>query len=53
MVNIYACVRGNKTSKKYQFNPPSLNDYLNVNANDRYDGLDANKYMINFLEQVN
>ena len=53
MVYLYLCVRGNKTSKKYQIDPPSLEKYLNVTANDRYDGLDANEYIMEFLEQDN
>ena len=51
MVNVYSCLRGNKTSAKYQMNPLSVNEYLNVTENDMYDGIDANEYMINFLEQ--
>ena len=52
-VNLYSCGRGNKTSKKYQMDPPSLVEYLNVTANDRYDGLDDNEYMMEFLERDN
>ena len=53
MVNIYSCLRGNKTSKKYKMNPPNVEDYLDVSEHDRYDGFDANQFMLDFLEQVN
>ena len=53
MVNCYSCMRGNKTSKKYQLNLPSLDEYLNVTENDYYNGIDANEYTMDFLEWVN
>ena len=45
-------MRGNKTSKKYQLNPPAIDEYLNVTETDYYDGIDANEYMMDFLERV-
>ena len=53
MVNIYTCLRGNKTSKKYQVYPPSLEEYLNVHTEDRCDGHDACPFMLDFLNSDN
>ena len=49
MVNVYTCMRGNKTSKKYQMYPPSVDEYLNVGVKERYDGEDACEFMLDFL----
>ena len=48
MDNIYRCLRGNKTSKKYKFYPPSVEEYLNIRIEDRYDGQDACPFMLDF-----
>ena len=53
MVNIYTYLRGNKTSKKYQLHPPSLEEYLNVRIEDRYDAPDACPFMLDFLNSSN
>ena len=45
MTNCYSCIHGNKASTKYGFTPYSLEDYLNVDANDAYDGDDNDDYM--------
>ena len=50
MCNVYTCFRGNKTSKKYQLNPPSVEEYLHGYASDRYDGVDASEFMLEFLD---
>ena len=49
MCNVYTCLRGNKTSKKYQLDPPSIEEYLHSEASDRYDGIDASEFMLQFL----
>lgn len=50
MVNVYTCIRGNKTSAKYGLEPPSIEEYLNVTMNDAYDGHDADEMMIERLQ---
>ena len=51
MVNVYTCIRGNKTSSKYGLDPPSIEEYFNVTMNDAYDSHDAEKLMIRRLEE--
>ena len=51
--NIYTCLRGNKTSKKYKLYPPSVEEYLNVRIEDRYDGHDARPFILDFLKSNN
>ena len=41
ILNIYTCMRGNKTSAKYLLKPPMVCDYLNVGIQDHYDGDDV------------
>ena len=53
MVNVYTCFRGNKTTTKYRLDPPSMEEYLNVRDQDRYDGHDTSEYMLNFLNGNN
>ena len=36
MTNVYTCLRGNKTCTKFEFDAPSLDEYLDVNVNDYY-----------------
>ena len=50
MTNCYSCIHGNKTSTKYGFTPYSLEDYLNVDANDAYDGDDSDDYMASIVD---
>ena len=52
MVNIYTCVRGNKTSTKYWMKPTSLIEYLDVTLDDTYDGDDADELIMELLELV-
>ena len=51
MVNVWTCFRGNKTSVKYQLNPPVIENYLTVTQNDFYKRLDADQYMLGFLHK--
>jgi hypothetical protein len=50
MTNCYSCIHGNKTSTKYGFTTYSLEDYLNVDANDAYDGDDSDDYMASIVD---
>ena len=49
MLNCHSCYRGNKTSVKYGMETHDINDYLNVDITDRYDGEEEDDYMINFF----
>jgi len=53
MVNVYTCVRGNKTSTKYWLVPPTVEEYLDVDMDDMYDGDDADELMIERLQTQN
>ena len=46
MMNIYTCVRENKTSAKYGVPSPSVEEYLGVSRKDCYDGNNADQNMI-------
>lgn len=50
MTNCYTCLHGNKTSTKYGFPPYPLEDYLNVTAEDAYDGDDIDDEMLAIVE---
>ncbi len=49
MVNVYTCVRENKTSIKFGIQSPVIEEYLNVDNSDWYDGNDADQDMIEHL----
>ena len=53
MTNIHTCCNGCKTALKYNFEKIDVNDYLNVNMDDAYDGDDANEYIIELLNSRN
>ena len=53
MMNIYTCVRENKTSAKYGVPSPSVDEYLGVSRQDCYDGNDADQNMIQLLRLQN
>lgn len=48
--NNYPLQYGNKTSTKYGFPPYPLEDYLNVTAEDAYDGDDIDDEMLAIVE---
>ena len=50
MVNVYTYFRGNKTNTKYQLDPPSTKECLNVSDHDRYNGLNTYEHMEIFLD---
>ena len=49
MLNIYSCLRGNKTATKYNFQRTDIEDYLDVTMDDAYDGVDKDELMYNRL----
>ena len=51
MINVYTCLRGNKTSTKYHTDPPSVEEYLNVTMDDAYDGIDDDELMLEILQR--
>jgi hypothetical protein len=53
LVNIYTCLRENKTSVKYNLPSPDIEDYLNVTIRDSYDGNDADEDMLAHLATQN
>ena len=53
MVNIYTCMRENKTSAKYEVASPQVQDYLDVSRRDAYDGDDADQSMLDHLSTQN
>jgi hypothetical protein len=56
IVNMFTCLRGNKTSTKFNLPPPSLEEYLNVGNSVRFDGECSERmdeYMSEFLTKFN
>ena len=49
MTNIHTCCNGNGTSSSYNFEKPSLEDYLNVTEEDAFQGPNEDAYMISVL----
>ena len=49
MSNVHCCFRGSKTSVKYGFGKVNIEEYLNVDMNDAYDGEDADEFITNLL----
>ena len=49
MLNIYSCLRGNKTATKYKFQRTDIEDCLDATMNDAYDGDDKDELMYNRL----
>jgi len=53
MMNIYTCMRKNKTSAKYDVPSPKVEDYLDVTREDSYNAIDADQDMIDLLSTQN
>ena len=51
MVNVYTCLRGNKTSTKFKVESPDIEEYLDVTMHDAYDGVDADEMMLQRISE--
>ena len=46
MINVYTCLRENKTSAKFGLESPSATEYLDTDRSHYYDGDDADQDML-------